>query len=162
MATSVKVRGSVMSDKVQLSGMEGSPGNFWQSCATRFSKSRLHFRPKHTIFSHSFSDLASESCNYQFLNRLRCLGKVTILSNYVSPFAEDRHWLFFSFKMHLELKREIRFYAPVFPLKIYARIQAINKLAKPILVFRAKGFRNHTLWGGTYTVPILLMYKALV
>ena len=34
--------------------------------------------------------------------------------------------------------------------KIYTRIQTINELAKPILVFRLKGFKNQTLWGGTY------------
>ena len=48
------------------------------------------------------------------------------------------------------MKREIRLYAPLVPLKIYTRIHTINKLAQPILVFRLKGFKNHTLWGGVY------------
>ena len=43
------------------------------------------------------------------------------------------------------MKREIRLYAPLVPLRIYTRIHTINKLAKPILVFRLEGFKNHTL-----------------
>ena len=55
------------------------------------------------------------------------------------------------------MKREIRLYAPLVPLRIYTRIHTINKLVKPILVFRLKGFKNHRPLGRH--IPTSLSYR---
>ena len=48
------------------------------------------------------------------------------------------HFGYFSFStIHLELKRQIRLYAPVVPLKTIPDL-------------RPKRLKNRTLWGGTY------------
>ena len=52
---------------------------------------------------------------------------------------------YFSFStIHLELKRHIRLYAPLVPLKTIPDLRS-----KSIPIFRPKRLKNHTLWGGT-------------
>ena len=54
---------------------------------------------------------------------------------------------YFSFStIHLELKRQIRLYAPVVPLKTIPDLRP--QWSKSIPVFRPKRLKN--LWGGTY------------
>ena len=56
---------------------------------------------------------------------------------------------YFSFPIiHLELKRQIRLYALVVPLKTIPDFRP--KWSKSISVFRPKRLKTHTLWGGTY------------
>ena len=59
------------------------------------------------------------------------------------------YFAYFSFStIHLELKRQIRLYAPVVPLKTIPDLRP--QWSKSIPVFRPKRLKNHTLWGGTY------------
>ena len=55
---------------------------------------------------------------------------------------------YFSFStIHLELKRQIRLYAPVVPLNT---IPDLRPMVKVYTRFQTKTAENHTLWGGTY------------